>query len=114
MEAGALDQVIMILEPTVVIDEVGDEKESWALVLTCWASKREIGSLEIMRNPAIKGELSALFTVRSPGVVLDARMRVQDAAGRIYAITGLAELPRRGEGLEIMAKGLDATGATVA
>lgn len=114
MEAGALDQLIMILAPTIVIDEVGDEKEVWATVVTCWASKREIGAAEITRNPDIRSLLDTIFTIRHPAQSLDARMRVQDEAGRLYEIRGLSELPGRRKGFEIQARGLDATGATVA
>lgn len=113
MNAGDLDRRITILRPEIVIDDVGDEQETWLPAETCWASKREIGAREILRNPAIKAELDAVFTIRHPGRSIDTTMRLQEG-DRLYAITGISELPGRRVGYEIVAKGLDPTAATTA
>lgn len=114
MDPGKLDRLIKILSPTIVIDEVGDEKETWTEVLEVWAAKREVGSLEILRQPQIVGQLDAVFTIRHPDRALDSRMRIEDEAGRLYEIRGINELPGRRTGFEIQARGIDKTAGTVA
>lgn len=114
MRAGMLDERIVILAPTTVIDDFGAERETWATVVETWAHKREIQATEVLRNPQIIGELDAIFTIRHPQRELDATMRLRDHADRLYEIRGISSLPGRRVGYEIQARGLDKTGATVA
>jgi SPP1 family predicted phage head-tail adaptor len=114
MNAGRLDRMITILQRTVVVDDVGDEQETWVPYVTLWAAKRESGAAEAFRNPQIVSELDAVFEVRHPEKALDATMRVEDEAGRLSEIRGIRELPGRRTGFEIMTRGLDRAGATVA
>lgn len=115
IRAGAHDELIKILSPTVVIDDVGDEEETWPVLFKAWAKRVDVGAREVLRNPQISGTISAIFTIRHPGVSFDARCRIEDDAGRLYEIVAPpTELPGRRRGFEIQAQGLDKLGATVA
>lgn len=114
LHAGRMDEWIRIRRPAATIDDLGDEVEPWPVLTEMWAERIEVGMAEILRTPQIKAELDCRFKIRDPGVSLDASMRIEDEAERLYEIKGIVELPRRGTGFEIMAKGLDRLGATVA
>ena len=114
IHSGSLDELITILAKTETIDAVADEREAWSTYVQTWASKRDVRADERIRNPQISGELDAVFVIRHPGVALNSTMRVRDEADRIYQITGITEVEGRRRGFEIMAKGLDKLGATVA
>jgi head-tail adaptor len=107
MRAGELDRQIRILAPVVTIDTVGDEVEVWSVIMSVWASKHEIGAAELIRNPQVKAEMEAIFTIRTPEQPIDPSMRVEDDAGRLYEIAGITELPGRRVGLEIRGRHLE-------
>ena len=115
IRAGQHDEWITIISPTVVIDDQGAERETWATVIEMWSDWQELGSTEAVRNPLIVGELNAIVTIRHPGVALNSTMRIRRNGGnREYEIRGINQLPKRGAGYEIQVRGLDKTMATVA
>lgn len=114
MNPGAFDRFVTVLERTVVIDALGAEQETWSDLVSMWAAKREIGAAEVLRNPQVASQLTAVWQIRHPGRSIDATMRLRDDAGRLHEISGIRELPGRRVGFEIMTRGLDEIGATVA
>jgi SPP1 family predicted phage head-tail adaptor len=114
MRAGKLSELVDILAATLVVDDVGDQQETWAPVTTVWAEVVEMGAEEQMRAPQIRGVLDAIFRIRMPAIDVDSRMRLQREDGRLYEITGITALTGRRVGLEIQARSLDQTGGTPA
>lgn len=112
MRAGARSEWIIIRGSlTEDIDQLGDEREPFPIRTEMWAEMREVGASEVLNNPAIKGEVDAVFRILDPDLAIDSRMRIELEDGRVFAITGISALTSD-PGYEIQARGLDRTQST--
>jgi len=87
MDAGGLDQRIVIEARTVERDELGADVETWALQSNPWAKVIETAGREFLKGEVI-AERKAVFVIRWQDLDTTARVTWGSRTYRIDAITG--------------------------
>lgn len=92
MDAGKLDQRILIETPTYTTDELGAEAATWSEHSRPWAQVKETLGREFLAGD-VQTERKAVFRIRWRAV--DARARVT-WRGRIYGLDDVTGTEREG------------------
>ena len=108
MRSGKMDRLITIGEFTSVQDSYGQETETWTEFATVWAEKIDIKARERFAAQQDIAEETTRFRIRWLAGLTPKMRIVHD--GKVYNITGIAELGRRG-GLEITTEARDVSDA---
>ncbi len=111
MDAVKLDRRIVLQRKTITRGEANSPSESWTILATVWASKRDASDIERLRAAEVGGTLTTRFEIRWSTEVAD--LGVDDRLtfdGRTYNIEGVREIGRH-EGLEINATARQEAGA---
>ncbi|WP_370286957.1 phage head closure protein [Pseudooceanicola nanhaiensis] len=100
MNGRQLDRRVTIERATMIDDGFG-QVESWAPLVTTWASKRDVSDAERIRAGSVSAEITTRFRLRWRSVI--ATVTPKDRLvheGRVYNIFSVKEIGRR-EGVEI-------------
>lgn len=87
MDAGRLDQRIVIETPAVVIDELGQDAREWVLLGTFWAKVMETPGREFLSGD-YKAEEKTVFVIRWQALDSTARVQWGGRVWRIESVTG--------------------------
>lgn len=103
MEAGKLDRRIQILRASKTTNSLNEEIETWPVLTTVWAAKRDVSDGERMRAQEVEAEITTRFTLRWSSAVADVNPKDRVLyAGKTYDIFSVKEIGRR-DGIEITA-----------
>ena len=103
LSIGQLDRRILILEPTLTIDEYGEKTKAWSTVYTVWAkvdwktSDRKEESQEQVQATDV------VFYVRNLGITVEADYAVSFDS-ETYIIHGIKQIDGRERFLELETK----------
>jgi SPP1 family predicted phage head-tail adaptor len=103
MRAGPLDRRIQILRATITTDAMNTPVETWVLLVTVWASKRDVSDGERFKSGTMNASRMTRFQIRHSSQV--ATVNPKDRVvfeGLTYDIIATKELDRR-DGIEITA-----------
>jgi len=92
MDAGALDQQILIEAHSVTLDELGAEVETWSTHSQPWAKVIETPGREFLKGD-YHAEHKAVFRIRWRDIDSTARVTW---GGRVYDITAVTGTRREG------------------
>ncbi len=103
MNPGKLDRYVTLQSLATAPDSAGEAVETWTLLATVWAMRRELGGRELFRaTQPLQPEADVVFTIRHRGDVAATTTRlVEDSV--TYDIIAVAEVGRR-EFLDLTAK----------
>ena len=87
MDAGALDQRIVIETPETVADELGQENLTWVSLGEFWAKAMETPGREFLAGD-YRAEEKTVFIIRWQQLDSTARVRWADRIWRIESLTG--------------------------
>ena len=103
MKAGKLDRRITLQRATVTYDALNNPVQTWATLVTVWASKSEISDSERVAAKEVGAEATKRFQIRYSTDVDDLNPKDRlTYNSETYQILGVKELGRR-EGFEITA-----------
>ena len=96
-----LDRRITIERANVVLDDLGEETETWGVHATVWAAYRRGPGVEKFTAAEVAASATARFLIRwGQGVTVEDRIIYE---GRVHEIVDVAEIGRR-EGQEIFVR----------
>lgn len=90
MQAGALNRRITIQTPSTTQDEFGQPTDTWADLITTWASVRVATSKEVYAASGFTAQVSHAITIRYPAVKIRSAYRVL-YEGRVFLIQVLSD-----------------------
>ena len=111
MDALKLDRRIVLQRKTITRGEANAPLETWTIIATVWASKRDVTDVERLRADEVGSALTTRFEIRWASEVSD--LGADDRLifdGRTYNIEGVREIGRH-DGLEINATARQEAGA---
>ena len=91
--AGKLDRVLTFQRATVNYNAYNEQIETWNLLVTVFAGKRDVSAGESLRAQEVGAQLTTRFVARHSDVLttLTARDRLM-FEGKLYNITGVREV----------------------
>lgn len=92
MDAGLLDQRIVIEQPSQVTDELGQDARTWTAIASPWAKVMETPGREFLKGD-YQAEEKAAFVIRWREI--DSTYQVQ-WAGKIWKIVSVTGTKREG------------------
>ena len=111
MDALKLDRRVVLQRKTITRGEANAPLETWTVLATVWASKRDVTDVERLRADEVGSALTTRFAIRWSTDVDD--LGADDRLifdGRTYNIEGVREIGRH-DGLEINATARQEAGA---
>lgn len=103
LRTGSLDRRITLQRATVTTDSFNNPVQTWATLVTVWASKLDVRDSERVAAKEVGAEIGTRFQIRWSETVRDLNPKDRLVyADRTYEIVNVKEVGRR-EGLEISA-----------
>ena len=104
MNAGALDQRIVIERLVEGYDELGQPINDWLTIITTWAAVTPLVGREYIAAGALLSEVTARISLRyRPGITAADRV-IHD--GKVYGITSVADVHSSRRELHLMCKAI--------
>ncbi len=103
--AGELDRLITIEQPTHAPDDSGDVQPTWATVKQVWSKRTVLTGREAMEGQAAFGMVDAKYEIREDTdlVAMDASWRIVDA-GVTAEIVAVLDSDGVGQPITVMAR----------